>query len=139
MDIPATIDETKSVRLNLDVVGSCETLTQSAIFDSGFNGDIVMPIDVAVRVGLESGGMTTIELADGYTQDFPIFLCTVVIGGIEQKASVIVMGTGILLGMGLMDPFKICLQPSTSEVVIQPTSSYSNFVGMMNRIVESSS
>ena len=134
MPIVSTIDSSKSVRLNAKIIGACASRNQSVIFDSGFNGDLVMPLEIAVVVGLESGGMTTVELADGFTQDFPIFLCDIEIGGILQKAAVIVMGNEILLGMGMMEPFRVCLQPSTSEAIIEPTEAYKNFVGMMGMI-----
>lgn len=136
MQVVSTIDGSGSVRLNVELIGTCSTIPHSAIFDSGFNGDIVMPIEIAVAMGLESGGVTTVELADGFTQDFPIFLCEIDIGGIKQKAAVIVMGNEVLLGMGLMAPFDVCMRVSTSEVRIEPQGTYVNFVGMLNKITE---
>jgi predicted aspartyl protease len=120
--------------MNVSIIGSCATTEYSAVFDSGFSGDIVLPIGIAVGVGLEQGGMTTVELADGFTQDFPIFLCEVDIGGIKQRAAVIVLGNEVLVGMGLMEPFKMCMQKSTSEVIVEPAGSYTNFIGMMGKI-----
>lgn len=134
MPVISTIDSAGSVRMNVSIIGSCTTSDHSAIFDSGFSGDIVLPIEIGVKVGLEHGGVTTVELADGFTQDFPIFLCEIDIGGIKQHAAVIVMGNEVLIGMGLMEPFKMCMQKSTSEVIIEPAGSYANFVGMMGRI-----
>lgn len=134
--IIATIDDTKSVRLNVNVIGTCKTQKYSGVFDSGFNGDIVMPQDLAVSVGLDYGGATTVELADGSTTDFPIYLCDIEIGGIKQSAAIIVMGDEMLIGMGIMAPFKVCIQPSTSEAIIEPVGSYVNFVNMMKAITE---
>lgn len=134
MPVISTIDNAGSIRMNVSIIGSCTTSEHSAIFDSGFNGDIVLPIAIAVRVGLEYGGVTTVVLADGFTRDFPIFLCEIDIGSIKQPAAVIVMGDEVLIGMGLMEPFKMCMQKSTSEVIIEPAGSYANFVGMMGRI-----
>lgn len=136
MPVVSSIDGSGSVRLNVSLIGSCSTMPHSAIFDSGFNGDLVMPIEIAVSIGLESGGVTTVELADGFTQDFPIFLCKIEIGGIKQNASVLIMGNAVLLGMGLMDPFDVCMRTSTSEVRIEPQGTYVNFIGMLKRITE---
>lgn len=136
MNVIASIDGSGAVRMNVELIGTCTTLTQSAILDTGFNGDIVMPIETAVKIGLESGGVTSVMLADGYKKDFPIFLCEVNIGGMKQSAAVIVMGSEILLGMGLMDPFDVCFKKSTSEVRIEPQGSYIRFVEMMSRIVD---
>jgi len=134
MQVISTIDDYGSVRINIQLIGTCATVPTDAIFDSGFNGDIVMPIESAVKLGLEAGGVTTVELADGYTQDFPIFLCDIDIGGIKQKASVLIMGSEVLIGMGLMEPFDVCMRVATSEVRIEPQGTYVNFVGMLNQI-----
>lgn len=134
--VVSTIDSAGSVRMNVTIVGSCLSAEYSALFDSGFSGDIVLPIDIAVHVGLVQGGITTVELADGFTQDFPIFLCDIDIGGIKQHAAVIVMGNEVLIGMGLMEPFDVCFRKSTSEVRIEPQGTYVNFVGMMSKITE---
>ena len=136
MQVISTIDEYGSVRVNTELIGTCSTHPVSAIFDSGFNGDIVMPQEIAVTIGLEPGGVTTVELADGYTQDLPIFLCKIDIGGIQQDAAVLLMGSEVLIGMGLMEPFDVCMRVATSEVKIEPQGTYVNFVGMLNRITE---
>jgi predicted aspartyl protease len=136
MEVTSTIDEYGSVRINTELIGTCSTMPTSAIFDSGFNGDIVMPQGIAVKIGLEAGGVTTVELADGFTQDFPIYLCEVIIGGITQNAAVLLMGSEVLIGMGLMLPFDVCMRVSTSEVRIEPQGTYVNFVGMLNSITE---
>ena len=72
MQVVSSIDASGSVRVNVELIGSCSTLKNLAIFDSGFNGDIVMPTEIAVRIGLGSGGITTVELADGSTKDYPV-------------------------------------------------------------------
>ena len=136
MQVISTIDEYGSVRVNTELIGTCSTHPVSAIFDSGFNGDIVMPQEIAVTIGLEPGGVTTVELADGYTQDLPIFLCKIDIGGIQQDAAVLLMGSEVLIGMGLMQPFDVCMRVATSEVKIEPQGSYANFVGMLSQLTQ---
>ena len=136
MQVISTIDEYGSVRVNTELIGTCSTHPVSAIFDSGFNGDIVMPQEIAVTIGLEPGGVTTVELADGYTQDLPIFLCKIDIGGIQQDAAVLLMGSEVLIGMGLMHPFDVCMRVATAEVKIEPQGSYANFVGMLSQLTQ---
>ena len=46
------------------------------------------------------------------------------------------MGSEVLLGMGLMDPFDVCMRKSTGEVRIEPQGSYINFVGILSQIAE---
>lgn len=45
--------------------GTRRSVELDAILETGFEGDICVPIDVAVTLGLELVGVDTFELADG--------------------------------------------------------------------------
>ena len=132
--IVAAIDEFNSVRLQCGIIGEYKTREYGAVFDSGFSGDVVIPQSMAVDIGLSSGGAAEIELADGGRQIVKLYLCKVLIGGITQEASTIIMGEEVLIGMGLMKPFDVCMRVGTSEVVIEPQQTYVNFVGVLNKL-----
>lgn len=132
--IVAAIDEQRSVRVNCDIIGEYKTVGYSAIFDSGFSGDVVIPQGMAVNIGLNRGGVAEIELADGGRQIVELYLCKVKIGDITQEASVIIIGGEVLVGMGLMKPYDICLRMGTSEAVIEPQPTYADFVGVLHRL-----
>lgn len=134
MAIDASIDANNSVRVQTDIVGEYKTVGYGAVFDSGFTGDIVIPQSMAVDIGLKSGGVAEIELADGHIMVVKLYLCKVKIGEVSQEAAVIIMGEEVLLGMGLMAPFDVCLRASTSEAVIEPIQSYDDFVSVLKRI-----
>lgn len=133
--ILAGIDNTNTVRINAQVIGKYSTLEDyGCVFDSGFNGDIAMGIEQVATIGLDPGGAVTMELADGTLVDAQIFLCKVKIGDIIQNASAVVMGSDVLLGMGLMAPFDVCLRSATSEALVEPQPAYKDFAGLLNKI-----
>ena len=133
--INAGIDETNTVRVSADIIGSHETIREyGCVFDSGFTGDLALPIEQVAKIGLTTGGVITVELADGSLMDAQLFMCQVKIGDITQDASTIVMGNDILVGMGLMAPFDICLRSATSEALIEPQPAYANFAGVLHRL-----
>lgn len=134
MVIDARIDDNKSVRVPLDVIGEYKTVGYGSVFDSGFSGDIVLPQSMAVDIGLKSGGVAEIELADGHIMVVKLYLCKVKIGDVTQDAAVIIMGEEVLIGMGLMNPFDVCLRASTFEAVIEPHQSVDDFVGVLKRL-----
>src|SRR6266852_3392701 len=49
----------------IEVSGTRRTVTLDAIIDTGFDGEICVPIDDGVTLGLELKGKTFVELADG--------------------------------------------------------------------------
>lgn len=134
MAIISAIDEYRSVRVQTEIIGEYKTVGYGSIFDSGFTGDIVLPESMAVDIGLKSGGVAEVELADGSTMIVKLYLCKVKIGDTTQEAATIIMGEEVLIGMGLMNPFVVCLKASTSEVVIEPQQTYVDFVEVLHRI-----
>ena len=134
--IVASIDEDNSARVQIDVVGKYKTVGAGAIFDSGFTGDIVIPESMAVDIGLNTAGAAEIELADGSKMMIDLYLCKAKIGDVTQDAATIIMGNEVLIGMGLMRPFNICMSMDTSEVIIEhdPVADY---VGVLHRLTGS--
>lgn len=132
--ITAAIDRNRSVRVNCDIVGVYKTQSYSAVFDSGFSGDVVIPESMAVDIGLSAGGVAEIELADGSKQITKLYLCKVKIGSITQEAATIILGDEVLIGMGLMDPYDICLRMGTSEAIIEPQPTFVDFVGVLHKL-----
>ena len=134
MGIVAAIDDRKNVRVATDIIGEYKTIEYAAIFDSGFSGDVVLPEQMAVDIGLKSGGVAEVELADGTMMYVKLYLCKVKIGEVIQDATTIIMGEEVLVGMGLMNPFDVCLRAATSEAVVEQQTAYVDFVGVLRRL-----
>jgi predicted aspartyl protease len=57
----------------VEVIGSRKTIELTAIVDTGFDGDLCVPIRDAVRLGLELVGELPVELADGTQKNELLF------------------------------------------------------------------
>ncbi len=62
--IEGYIDGYGQPRVSL-VVGGTPQLTLDAVIDTGFDGDLCLPIEIAIGLGLELKGLMNVELADG--------------------------------------------------------------------------
>lgn len=51
--------------MDIEVIGVRRRITLTAIIDTGFDGELSVPINVAVTLGLELIGHDLVELADG--------------------------------------------------------------------------
>jgi len=103
--IEGFIDKQGHVIIEVEVAGSRSTVKLSALLDSGFDGDLCIPIEVAVSLGLELLGVETVEFADGSTKKELVFdgriwwegkfrLIQVYLTASEQA----LVGTGLLIG-----------------------------------------
>ncbi|MDZ7291438.1 MAG: hypothetical protein ONB44_07650 [candidate division KSB1 bacterium] len=59
--------------VEVEVSGSRTTVKLSALLDSGFDGELCLPIEVAVPLGLELVAVQTVEFADGSTKKELVF------------------------------------------------------------------
>jgi len=134
--IVAGMDSSGSPRLEVTIKGKYKSIGAGAVVDTGFTGDVVIPEDKALSIGLDAGGAAAITLADGSASTVQLYLCKVKIGDIEQNAAAIVMGSDILIGMGLLSPFDVCFRSGTQEVIITPQPALADFVGVLHRLTE---
>lgn len=118
-EIIAGIDGENQVRIEVEIQGLYKKTPYGAIVDTGFSGSLVVPLVTAVDIGLEKLGASTVTLADGTVKVLPTFLCKLRIGNVVQDADVLVMGNEVLIGMGILDQFKLCLTPATGKVTIE--------------------
>jgi clan AA aspartic protease len=90
--------------VTITVRGSRGDVTTFAVIDSGFNGDLCLPVQVAIQLGLELRAVQTMELADGTRKRELVFGGIVALGEEEKGADIILtdaqdslLGTGLLL------------------------------------------
>lgn len=68
-----TVNEFLQARWNITVKGLHKSIPINALIDTGFDGDLCLPIPIAVQLGLELKGDDYFELADGSTKHELIF------------------------------------------------------------------
>ena len=133
----AGMDKYNNIRLEIEIQGLYKKVPYGAIVDTGFSGSLVLPLVVAVDIGLTKAGAATVTLADGSTQTRPVFMCRVKLGDKVMDAETFVMGSEVLVGMGVLDEFAMCIAPASGNVVIQDSRAavnYANLVDMLRKL-----
>ena len=67
------IDEYGQARGNIAVSGRKMGITVSPVTDTGFDGDLCLPLPIAIQLGLELSGSMEAELADGTVKKELVF------------------------------------------------------------------
>lgn len=70
----AFLDEYNQPKIQITLEGHRTERTIDAIIDTGFNGDICLPISTAIELGLELWACQTTELADGSLKTDLVFI-----------------------------------------------------------------
>lgn len=122
MDKIGYFDEYGQPKLSLQVKGLRKTLRIDPVVDTGFNGDIALPISSAVPLGLELRGQVPIELADGSTKTELVFQGWVVWQKREHEVKIFLTNSSdALLGSGLMQGHKLNIDYSNLDVALSPS------------------
>ena len=97
------IDEHGLCRAEITVIGGWQTAIIDAVIDTGFNGDLCLPAQIAIRLGLHLYGMQRIELADGTKKRELFFTGEVVFDGEQEWVEIFLTDSeDALLGAGLL-------------------------------------
>jgi clan AA aspartic protease len=101
--IEGYIDEKNLLWVNITVIGEHGEAEVAAMVDTGFTGELWLPLDKAVTLGLKLSGVGTAELADGSTSNQMLFSAHMKFGSVEKPITVTVIKSGPpLLGGGLL-------------------------------------
>lgn len=137
-NVIAGIDSDNQVRIEVEIQGLYKSIPYGAILDTGYSGGIVLPLITAVDIGLERVGSCSVALADGTIHVLPTFLSTVVLNGIENEISTLIMGSDVLIGMELIDKYTICVSPSAGQVTINTLDNnlaYNHLISSLRKLV----
>ena len=59
------IDECGQGRVRVGIIGRKMEIAVDAVIDTGFDGYLCLPVQLAIHLGLELSGSIKVELADG--------------------------------------------------------------------------
>ena len=106
----------------IEVSGSRATVTVAAILDTGFNGELSLPIGVAMQLGLELRDIITVELANGSFSDELVFAGSIIDEGQEREISItLTRSQDALLGTELLRGRCVVLDFGTGQADIIPS------------------
>ena len=101
--IEGCIDRLEQPLIPVSVIGIRGEAVLDAVVDTGFNGEVCLPVPVAIQLGLELWGSEEFELADGTRREELVFRGEVRFGGENYEVAIILTNADqALIGMGLL-------------------------------------
>lgn len=117
--IQGCVDEYGTPEVELTVRGMRGAITTPATVDTGFDGEVSLPIELAVALGLELVGFAFIELGDGTVNRELVFLGTASIGGVQKEIEIFLTDSEeALLGRGWFAEGSLYINFQTGELII---------------------
>jgi len=87
--IEGYVNEYGQTIIKIKVKGTKAEVEVEAQVDTGFDGEICLPIPIAIQLGLELSGDLWIELADGTRRKELIFIGSIIWEGKEKEVEII--------------------------------------------------
>jgi predicted aspartyl protease len=108
-------------RVRLTVKGSRKSLHINPVVDTGFDGDLCLPVKIAIQLGLELFGQSLVELADGSKKDELTFQGSVFWRDQERLARIFLTDSeDALISSGLFQGQKLTIGYANRSVTIEP-------------------
>jgi clan AA aspartic protease len=108
------------VRIGLTSVATATTLEVEAWIDTGFTGELVLPQDQIVALGLPHSAVVTAELGDGSATVLEVYSCLIEWFGHVQQIEVIAnTGTSPLLGVGVLHGHRLTIDYAACTLTIE--------------------
>ncbi|MBD2325692.1 clan AA aspartic protease [Alkalinema sp. FACHB-956] len=106
--ISGYVNANREAIIQVAIVGSSKQLKSvRAIIDTGFTGDLTLPRDVIDELGFTLRGFQRVILGDGSVQYFEMFVGIVIWDGQMRDAEINAAETDSLVGMGLLEDYKL--------------------------------
>jgi len=134
LDVVAGIDKENQVRIEITINGLYKSNSYGAVVDTGYSGGLVLPLIMAVDLGLEKVGSSAVTLADGSVQVLPAFLCKVSVGETIHDISTLVLGNEVLVGMELLQNYRLCIAPSMGVVTLSQDKQGVEYTQLINSL-----
>ena len=98
-------------------VPSRPNLTIEFVLDTGFGGELTLPVAAVEALGLDFLHTIPANLADDSVVELPVYAATIVWQEVEREATILAMGKRPLLGMALLDGQELVVQCTNGGLV----------------------
>jgi clan AA aspartic protease len=107
--------------LPVELTGLHGTISLQALIDTGFDGDLCVPLAMAMTIGLELKDADYVELADGSIHRELIFRGTVRVGDLAPKEGQIVLTNSEqpLIGAGMFERLRLEIDYGAATVALK--------------------
>jgi len=120
MILKGRIDEKNQLWVSITVAGQHNQETISALVDTGFTGELQLPLKIAVPLGLRLEGVGTFELADGSKIKQMLFSASISWGTKTRLVTVNVVDSDTaLLGSGLLYGYFMLVDFEKKQLIIK--------------------
>lgn len=118
------VDEFGQPKVEVTFMGPWGKVITEAIIDTGFNGEVSLPVPIAVRLGLRLKGTQEVMLADGSRKSSLVFAGQIVLDGAPEDTLIFLSDLNEpLLGTQLLGNRLLKIDFSKNEVYICPRRS----------------
>lgn len=103
------LDDYHQPRVAITVRGARRDITLEAVIDTGFDGQLCLPVPLAIELGLELYGAQQTELADGSIKSGLVFLGRAgFVGRSSQEVEILLTESDdALLGVGFLMAWRL--------------------------------
>jgi clan AA aspartic protease len=88
-----------------------------AVIDTGFTGELTLPKAITDELGFPLRGFQEVVLGDGSLQYFEMCAGLVIWNGQKKRIAINVIGTESLVGMGLLENYKLEIETKVNGQV----------------------
>lgn len=102
------VNRTREAIIKLVVIGTNDQrIAIDAVIDTGFNGDLILPLDLISALELTVQGYQRAILGDGTISQFQVYAATAIWDGARKIVEVNAAASGALIGMGILEGYKL--------------------------------
>jgi clan AA aspartic protease len=102
------VNQNREAIIKLVIIGvESRKIAIDAVIDTGFNGDLILPLETISELGLKLQGYQKAVLGDGTTSQFQVYAVEVIWNGSRKIVEVNAATSGALIGMGLLEGYKL--------------------------------
>ena len=91
----------------------------SFVVDTGYNGTLTLPPEVCVALQLKPENIIRSQLADGTRIKLQSYILLVEWDGEERKVEILATGEEPLLGVTMLEGYKLCLDFSANTLTVE--------------------
>ena len=120
MVLSGHIDEKNQLRVPITVAGQHNQQKVLALVDTGFTGELQLPLKIAVPLGLRLDGVGTFELADGSRSRQMLFSASISWGTTTRLVTVSVTDSDTpLIGGGLLHGYVLLVDFAKKQLILK--------------------
>jgi len=113
-------DAKRHPRVKLTVLGARKSSLLEALLDTGFDGYLSLPINIAVTLGIELSAIIPVEYADGRRKQELVFSVGVNLDGKKEMVpTTLTFGAEALVGTSLLADYELRLNFPKQKIKLE--------------------